>query len=156
MYTGKTLGAEGNTNGHYFSASSGNVFQDATAKDSSAVVDFLYYNEGSATLAAPYNNAAQNVYNTPPFAIASWTFKNDTRFKLGQAADYALDTNSGIAAAYNENTTGGANRISSLAQGDVVLFKTGAGKYGVLQITQISLSPTPDAGFIRFNVKAQH
>jgi hypothetical protein len=145
----KTLGSYDNTTGSFFSAKTCTVYTVGEAKNNQSAVDFIYFygTTNFATIAAP-DDADANTIST--FQLNTWTTKNATRFKTVSGFDYANATGSSITLAW---TTGGAemSKINNLGVGQMFLFKTTDGRYGVAKVNSISGT---SAGTINLDVKS--
>jgi hypothetical protein len=147
-----TLGSYDAAEGSSFASSTGVVYQMADATTHSDIIDFLYFYGASnhATLAAPFDAAAADVFP----AVADWSTKNETKFKttsLDAAAFDAITDDLVII----DNATGATNtKVNGLAAGDVVAFVTDAtvAKMGLIKIVSIT---GEGAGKIVIAVKVQ-
>lgn len=125
-----------------FASSTGDTYKQADAATNAAKVDILYF-YGSDAVKASFCSPADPLTTAYP-DVASWSVKNATTFaKSGKAFD-AIVADADLASAYTTGTpatngtgTEKAARIYNLAKGDVVAFKTAAGKYGVLKVVDI-------------------
>jgi hypothetical protein len=153
-FTMKILGSYQSTTGSSFASIDGSVYTLAEAKANSAKVDFLYWwgATTNATIGAPDDVNAANVYNNPTNGIPTWTTKNPTRFitTTSSAADFDsyVDDTEIIAAATGADQT----RIGTLAVDDVIAFMTASGKYGMIKVTDIVSGAD---GQITIDVKVQ-
>jgi hypothetical protein len=158
-YTAKIMGASQNTSaGSFFSTSNGTVYSSGDASTNSNKVDFAYFNLIStggldsldATIASPGHSSTQTVYPS----VATWGTKNFTEFKTGTGSDYSGATNANLATAF---AAAGSTMpyAAHLGAGDVVLFKTAAGKHGVFKVNSVNTTPNAAAGSITIDVKVQ-
>jgi len=153
-YTEKKLGSYGNnTVGSSFASADGSVYLMAEAKTNAAKVDWLYYYGGAsnlATLAAPDDASAATVF-TGTNGLENWTVKNPTRFRFvseGAVWD-AIITSADIAAIATNTLDTKENKLET---GNILAFKTAAGKLGVIKIGTIV---TGSNGTITYDVKVQ-
>jgi len=172
------------TNTSYFSSVTGNVLSyTGSGVANSGSIDFgYYYNPDSAQTAGvkktPFGHFlyALNVSPTPnPIAfydISSWT-KNPTTFKVSATPTFAsVLSGGGIKAGGITNLKTGAtssvpavtttiasgkqtDAFTPLASGNVIWFKTAAGKYGVIQIDYINQNSAAKGTFMTIDVKMQ-
>ncbi len=130
----------------FFSTSTGEVLTEAEFAASVAKVDFGYFYGPTkyATLASTddYLTTAQTAgyptsgLNKTRFASTEEAWANIVNLKAAYEA--------GTAATDGDKEKGSAARISNLKDGDVVLFKTEAGKYGAVLVKEVK--GTYDAG----------
>lgn len=155
-YNQKILGSyENTTTGSSFASADGTVFSLADAKTNAAKVDWMYYYGSSsnlATLVAPIDATASSVFsgtNGP----ANWTVRNDT--KLGKVTLPTgvtwdnITTDAEIIPLASGLTD---TKVNLLAVGQIVSFKTAAGKMGLIKVEAISGTT---AGSITYAVKVQ-
>lgn len=154
-YTAVLMGAQDNTTyGSFYDAESNTVYMIADAKTNAAAVDIVYFYGATnlATLAAPSDQASQDVYNQSTSGIQTWSVKNATMFKTTSltGSDFnAVATSADI----NTHASGGtATKANLLASGEVVAFETVGGKKGLVHIGAIT---TGANGSITLNVKIQ-
>jgi hypothetical protein len=159
----------------YFSAATGKAFSYSEGAANSALIDFGYFFDttkvmvGSPAVATPKGHTiyALNA-NVPftPYDISTWT-KNATLFKLSTTVTFASITSRGAlrTAAIAALSSSPVSRVSTTDRatasqsshltGAVILFKTVAGKYGVLTVNYTnSNGPSPDS-FINIDVKIE-
>ncbi len=134
-----TLGAQMNTLGSFYASANGSVFTASQAKSNQSAIDFVYYYDATtnATIAAPADATAQS---TLPSYFSGWsTFNNTTMKKTATSSvDITTLTYSNIAAAYSNASGSESTNVSNLAVGDVVMFKTAAGKYGAFKVSSLN------------------
>jgi hypothetical protein len=149
------MGAQNNTGkGSFYSTSEGTVYLSAAAKTNQAKVDFVYYygTNNMATLAAPSDASVDGGSGHIDLGIQTWTVKNGTMFKKTSGADYDNATASSVELAYNNASASADTKANTLASGDIIAFKTGNGKYGLIRITNITGT---DTGSCTVEVKVQ-
>jgi hypothetical protein len=160
------LGAQGNsTRGSFLDAKTGTVYTIANAKANAAKVDMAYL-QGSqsagqgAVIGSLSDASVALVFST---SDASWTTKNNTRFKnttLSEANFNAISDGSQLTAAFAAGTEpsvangnqseGSASRVNQLTAGKVFTFRTASGKAGVAYVASVAAGET---GTITLNVK---
>lgn len=150
-WTGKTLGAQSSSTGSFFASVDGTVMTLTQATSNQAKADFAYYygDVNLATLAAP-DDASLNGGTGNFTWCQSWTTKNQTRFTLTTLTTAEFDA--ATAATINALADPAESKVSSLAQGKVIAFKTASGKKGLIKVTSIT---TGASGSITLDVKVQ-
>ncbi len=154
-YTSTILGSYANpTLGSSFASADGTVYLLADAKTNSAKIDWMYYYGATnfATLASPGDATVTQVFagsNGP----ASWSVRNDTKFAkvslpTGTTWDAITNDAAIIALASGISDT----KETALTVGQILAFKTAAGKMGLIRIDAIS--GTTD-GTITYAAKVQ-
>ena len=166
-YTQKTLfvpDSTAKTNPTYYSTTTNEVFSYTGLGAKSNLVDFGYFYDPVTTGTPPVPNGhtiyALNV-SPVPSAIAmndlsSFT-KNATVFKRVTAPTFANVTSSASlqTAGVANLGSGTSNSINKLASGNLILFKTVTGKYGMIQINYINQDNPSKKTFINIDVKIQ-
>ncbi len=155
-YNNITLGAQTNaTIGSSFASLNGLVYNLTDAKTNSDKIDvvFFYGTTNLATLSAPSNSTLLDQVFTTASKPSTWTVQNGTKLEKRNALDFTTIT-TGTQIPSVETT--GTSHVSSIAVGDVILFRTAAtsafpNKNGVLKV--IALSGTSGTSTITFNVK---
>lgn len=155
-YNQKILGSyENTTTGSSFASADGTVFSLADAKTNAAKVDWMYYYGSSsnlATLVAPIDATASSVFsgtNGP----ANWTVRNDTKLgKVTLPTGVTWDNITTDAEIIPLATGLTDTKVNLLAVGQIVSFKTAAGKMGLIKVEAISGTT---AGSITYAVKVQ-
>jgi len=148
-----------------FSTSTGSTYKQADAKTNAASVDFLYLYGAStkANLSCPADAAASsnNAYTTAYSDVKNWSVKNATAYATTTKTFESIVADADLATAFTTGTiaTEGADaaksgRITGLAANSVVAFKTAAGKYGILKVTEVSGTDGTGA-YIKIDVKVQ-
>lgn len=160
-YTQRTLfvpDTTAKTNPTYFATSTGATFSYSGVGTNSGLIDFGYVYDTTSTL-------KHTIYslNTSPvpsgvnfYDISTWT-KNATVFKKITTPTFANITSGGIlrSAGLSNLSSGTSTKITSLAAGNVILFKTAAGKYGAIQINYIKADSPAATSFMIVDVKVQ-
>jgi hypothetical protein len=152
-YTQKILGSYDNsTYGSSFASADGTVYKIKDARDNSTKVDWLYFYgvTNQATLAAPDDADAATIFDGTN-GLQTWAKLNATRFRI--VTEGAVWDNISTAAdieTYATNTT--LTKANMLEVGDIVAFRTEAGKLGLIKVTEIV---SGGAGTITYDVKVQ-
>jgi hypothetical protein len=135
-YSATLLGSlYNNTTGSFYSTSNGLVYNVNTAATNSSLIDLIYYYSGGnfATIGA----ADDSNINTAYPSTVNWSTKNKTRFTTTSITENEFD------AIKNDATIDAISSISDskvigLAVGNVIAFKTEAGKKGLVKITKLT------------------
>jgi hypothetical protein len=160
-YTVRTLfvpDTTAKTNQTYFSSSTGQTFSYSGVGGNSGLIDFGYFYDTAA--ATGHTVYALNLTPMPsPLAIydiSSWT-KNATIFKRSTTPAFASLTSSGAlrSAGITNLASGTASKITTLAAGNVIFFKTAAGKYGAMQVNYINGASPAASTNISLDIKIQ-
>ena len=158
-FSTQLFGSFNNPNPSFFATSTGTRYFRNTAPANASTIDFVYFygQSNQATIAAP-NDASfgTGANQISSLGVHNWSKRNATTFKetaLTAATFDATTTDAGITTAYAAGTnTNPVSRASALAAGDVIAFKTEAGKQGLIKV--VSISGTAD-GSITLDVKVQ-
>jgi len=155
------------TNNCYMSATTGKLFSYSSAAGTpgnSALIDFgIYYDTtGKASTSTTDDstfvmyalNAAQPQLSF--YDISSFT-KNATIMKKGTSPTFASITSAGAlrSAAVTNLTTGARNRAVALSTGNLVFFKTAAGKAGCLIVNFVNGNSPSSSTYINVDVKIE-
>ncbi len=143
-----TLGSYNATTGSSFASSNGQVYTWSDATANSQLIDFVYYYgaTNNASIAAPDDSDAGIVFD-----FSNWATKNATRFGLVTGVTFAdITDDTEIVANESAATT---STVTGLAVGNIVEFKTAAGKYGMFVVSAIN--GTTSSGTIDITVKVQ-
>ena len=156
-YSDRVLGSYQSTTGSSFASIDGTVYTLAEAKDNAEAIDFMYFygDANLATLAAPDDDAAAQVYDGEPNGLQNWSVLNATRFKettLNSAAFDAITSSSQLVPIAILPTAPDQSRINNLSIGKVLAFETAGEIYGLIRIDAIT--GTSD-GSIEITVKVQ-
>jgi hypothetical protein len=144
------------TNTCFLAATTGSVYSLTTGGANSALIDMgFYYDTTTANkfslfaLSAPQPQLAY-------YDIASWT-KNATIMKKATSPAFnTLLSAGGLRAAGILNLASGtANKITALAAGNLVFFRTASGKNGCLQINYINGADGSKASYANVDVKIE-
>lgn len=141
---------------NFFATATGKTYSyTSSGSANSAQIDFGYFYDTTAAGAPKNTIYALNNSTFAPHDLSSWT-KNATIFKkVSSPAFSTLISASGIRAAGIANLgSGTSSKITQLAAGNVILFKTAAGKYGVINVNYIdAVGTTPR--FINIDVRVE-
>jgi hypothetical protein len=156
-YEDKILGSYESTTGSSFASIDGTVYTLADAINNAEAIDFMYFygTTNLATLAAPDDDAAADVFDSEPNGLQNWSVLNATRFKettLNSAAFDAITSSSQLVPVCILPTPPDQSRINNLAIGDVLAFETAGEHYGLIRIDAITGEA---AGTIEITVKVQ-
>lgn len=153
-YTAKLMGAQGSATGSFFATTNGNVYIQTDAKTNSGLIDFLYFYGAtkSAALAAPDDADAGTIFNNGTTGLQTWATKNKTRFVTSTVTSSAFDTFSNDSAIVANVSAPVDTKEYSLATGNVIGFKTQAGKKGLIRVDAINSGASGD---ITITVKVQ-
>jgi hypothetical protein len=144
------------TNKCYFATKTGQTFSYTEGAANSALIDFGYY----------YDTAVANKHtiyalSSPQpqlsfYDISTWT-KNATIFKRATTPTFAnLTAGAGLRAAGLTNLASGtASKITAIASGNLIFFKTAAGKYGAIDIRFIEGASANKTTYINVDVKIE-
>ena len=140
------LGSQYAKEGSFFSTTNGSVYTVANSAASSSLIDLIYYYSGDgtvgqstsgngATIGGADDTNILGVYN----GISSWSTKNKTRFttlspSVSVSEFDALNDDSKIAVISDFNET----KKIGLAEGNIIAFKTAAGKKGLVKINKLT------------------
>ena len=148
--------------GSFFSAENGLVYSKTTAAVAAnqKLIDMIFFYDATNlySLAAP----ADAIFGTKSGQISAdnvqiWTFKNNTNFYTSTLTDFtSIHQAADIAAALNGGSTfTPATRASALTVGQIIVFFTEGGKYGLAQIAQASGGDASGNGALTINVLMQ-
>ncbi len=153
-YTATLLGGQSNTTlGSYYATSTNTVYTQSTAPANSVAIDFIYYfgSSNKATLASPSDVTVNGTSGNLSLATILTT-KNTTNFANSglTATQFDAINNEGDITSIIPNSP--TTLSNNLAVGNVILFKTDAGKFGLIKVS--ALTPNAD-GQITIDVKVQ-
>lgn len=156
-YTATLLGDQGNSNvGSYYATSTNSVYIYANAASNSSMIDMVYYygSNNLATLAAP-NDPTINGGSGNLSLGTILNPQNTTIFRTTKltASDFDAITND---ATFSSFTGADLTKVPTLNVGDVIAFKTVAGKVGVIKVTKLVAGTSGVTnGSITITVKVQ-
>lgn len=141
-FTGKTFGALHNSAGSFASLSTGTIYSQTQADASSSSIDAIYYYGATnhATIAAPNDVTVGAGASNTNLAVNFTTLNATTFYKFGQegAGVWAAVITGAV---YDFSTISASislTKVTTLAPGDVIAFKTAAGKYGLINVTSVN------------------
>jgi len=151
-YTMKILGSWDNPLGSSFASIDGTVYTQDDAFANQEKVDFLYWwgASTSATMGAPDDEKANQVFTNPTTGLPQWTTKNATRFTTTTltSADFDLVATTSEIVGFVGTPTD--TRIPALEKDDVIGFTTVSGRSGLIRVVDIVTGST---GQITIDVK---
>ena len=144
-YSTKIMGAQFNNGlGSFLSTSNGTVYSSADAKLNSSLIDFVYCYRGvtsnvtyKAIIGAP-SDADVKLGHANTTGFTSWSNYNNTLFKYSSLTSSEFDAIVDDAE-FNNMPTLEETHVFDLAEGDIVAFKTQAGKYGYFRVKSINV-----------------
>jgi hypothetical protein len=151
------------TNKCYFSATTGKTYSYTDGAASSASIDFGYFYDTTTVGAPRHTIYALNASTFLPYDLGTWT-KNATIFKRVTTPTFASITSKGAlrTAGIANLASGTSSKIVTSAlpvtnlTGNVILFKTVAGKYGVLTVNYTNQDSPNASTFINIDVKVEN
>lgn len=143
------------TNMTYFSSTTGGTYNFSGIGTNTAAVDFGYYYD--TTTANKHTIYALTANPVSFYDVSTWT-KNATVFKKVTNVTIASLSSSGAlrTAGIANLTSGTTSKITALASGNVILFKTAAGKYGAIAVNYVSADDPSATTYMKFDVKIQN
>jgi len=155
-YNQKILGSYDNSAyGSSFASADGTVYTLSEAKTNAAKIDWMYYYgvTNKATLAAPSDPSVTEVFTSATNGPATWSVRNATKFsKVSLPAGLTWDAISTDAEIIILASEVSETKSNLLAVGNILAFKTVAGKQGLIKIENITGTA---AGTITYSVKVQ-
>jgi hypothetical protein len=151
----RILGSWNNlTVGSSFASINGNVYMLDQAFANQALIDFIYWwgASTSATIGAPNDANAAQVFNTGAYALSNWTTLNATQFKTTTLTSADFDAVTDAAPCISNATGADQTRIGTLAVDQVIAFISVGGKHGLIRVKAIT---DGSAGDITIDVKVQ-
>ena len=142
-YSAKIMGAQSNKIGSFLATSTGQIYNKIDAKTNASKVDFVYSYRGGdmlAFLAAPSDTILDKTLNVK---AESWGVYNSTKFKLSNLKSTEFDAINDDSFALNAGEFV-STKVLNLNKGNVVYFKTEAGKIGVFKVTSVNLGDDND------------
>lgn len=148
----------------YMAAKTGTVYSYTTGAGKSAEIDFgVYYDTTGAASASTTDDLRFCVYALSAaqpqisyYDISTWT-KNATILKKGTSPAFnTLTSAAGLRAAGISNLASGTStKITQLVSGNLVYFKTVAGKYGCMQVLLTNGSSPAKDSYMNVEVKIE-
>ncbi len=145
------------SNKSFFASASGDVLSYVQGAANSAQIDFGYFYDTTTVGAPKHTIYALGANKFALHDLSTWT-KNATVFKkVNTPAFSTLTSGSAILAAGLLNLkTGATTTANALASGNLVYFRTAAGKYGCIQINFINdFGAQQGKTYINIDVKVQ-
>jgi hypothetical protein len=148
----------------YMAAKTGTVYSYTTGAGKSADIDFGFYYDTTGTLTTTTADDIKfSVYalSAPQpqlsyYDISSWTKNATIMKKVATPAFNTLTSAAGLRAAGITNLSSGTtNKATLLAAGNLVYFKTAAGKYGCMQVLYINGSSAAKDSYMNVEVKIE-
>jgi hypothetical protein len=143
-YKATLLGSQYAKEGSFFSTTNGSVYTVANSAASSSLIDLIYYYSGDGTVGQSTSGNGATIGGADDTnilgvykGISSWSTKNATRFTgstLSATEFDALTDDSKIAVISDFTET----KKIGLAEGNIIAFKTAAGKKGLVKITKLT------------------
>lgn len=140
----------------YMAAATGTTYSYTTGAANSASIDFgFYYDTLPANKFSVYSLSTaqpQLAY----YDISSWT-KNVTIMKKASSPAFNTLTSGGAlrTAGITNLSSGTSNKITALASGNLVYFKTAAGKVGCMQVLFVNGSSPAKDSYINVEIKIE-
>lgn len=141
-YSDVELGSHNDALGSFFATTTGDIFTIGQLRNNETnqeLVDFIFFkgdaNENS--IASPDNETVQTIET---FELNDWTgHKNETRFNTTTITAAEFDAIGDTYTFPDFNTTPAAqlSLVNNLADNQVILFKTEAGKLGLIKIVDL-------------------
>ena len=143
-YKATLLGSQYAKEGSFFSTTNGSVYTVANSAASSSLIDLIYYYSGDGTVGQSTSGNGATIGGADDTnilgvykGISSWSTKNATRFTgstLSATEFDALTDDSKIAVISDFTDT----KKIGLAEGNIIAFKTAAGKKGLVKINKLT------------------
>lgn len=128
------MGSFNDPAGSFYSTTEEAVYRVPEAKENQEKIDFIFF-RGATNLNAFAAPDDEDVNTISDFQLNDWTTKNQTRFERTNMTAAEFDA---IGEFYIfPEFTGELTRINELSNGDVVYFKTEAGKHGYIKIVDL-------------------
>lgn len=148
----------------YMSAATGEVFSYTSGAANSAKIDFgMFYDTTFTASSSTTDDLRFSLYSLNAaqpqlsfYDISSWTKNNTIMKKITSPAFTTLTSAGSIRTTCNTNLASGtSNKITQLVAGNMVAFKTAAGKNGVLLVNYVNGSSPSKESFINVDVKIE-
>jgi hypothetical protein len=151
----RILGSWNNVDtGSSFASINGNVYKLNEAFANQTLIDFIYWwgQSTSATIGAPNDANAAQVFNTGTYALSNWTTLNATKFKTTTVSTIAFDAITDATDCIDIATGADQTRIGELTPNQVIAFVTVTNKHGLIKVKSIV---TGSAGSITIDIKVE-
>jgi len=145
------------TNKSFFVSTSGDVLSYVQGAANSALIDFGYFFDTTTVGAPRHTIYALGANKFVPHNLTTWT-RNATVFKKASSPAFSTLTSGGSlrAAGISNLASGATTTANALASGNLVYFRTAAGKYGCIQINFINdFGALQSQTYINIDVKVQ-
>ena len=145
------------SNKSFFVSTSGDVLSFVQGAANAALIDFGYFFDTTTVGAPKHTIYALGANKFAPHDLSSWT-KNATVFKKASSPAFSALTSGGSlrAAGISNLASGATTTANALASGNLVYFRTAAGKYGCIQINFINdFGAMQFQTYINIDVKVQ-
>ena len=141
----------------FFVSTTGDVLSYVQGAANAALIDFGYFYDTTTVGAPKHTIYALGANKFAPHDLSTWT-KNATVFKKASSPAFSALTSGGSlrAAGISNLATGATTTANALASGNLVYFRTAAGKYGCIQINFINdFGAMQFQTYINIDVKVQ-
>ena len=127
------------TNKSFFVSTTGDVLSFVQGATNSALIDFGYFFDTTTVGAPKHTIYALGANKFAPHVLTTWT-RNATVFKKSTSPAFSTLTSGGSlrTAGLSNLATGATTTATALAPGNLVYFRTAAGKFGCIQINFIN------------------
>jgi hypothetical protein len=127
------------TNKSFFVSTTGDVLSFVQGATNSALIDFGYFFDTTTVGAPRHTIYALGANKFAPHVLTTWT-RNATVFKKSTSPAFSALTSGGSlrTAGLSNLATGATTTATALAPGNLVYFRTAAGKFGCIQINFIN------------------
>lgn len=152
-------------NNCYLAAYTGNVYSYTTGAANSAAIDMgFYFDTTGVGTAVTTDDVKFSVYalnaaqpQLSYYDISSWATKNATIMKKATTPTFASLTSGGSlrSAAVTNLASGATGKATLLAAGNLVFFKTAAGKAGCLQVNYVNGTDGSKSSYMNVDVKIE-
>ncbi len=134
--SGVILGSWNDETGSFYNTADELVYTRIIAAQNQSKVDFLFFKGTTTgnTVAATDDDAANAISD---FQLASWTTKRQTRFNTTTITAGQFDAIGSLYLFPTFNSANALTRINQLTEGQVFMFKTQAGKQGLVKVVQL-------------------
>jgi hypothetical protein len=145
------------SNKSFFASSTGEELSFLQGAAKSAIIDFGYFFDTTTVGAPKHTIYALGANKFAPHVLTTWT-RNATVFKKTTTPAFSALTSGGSlrSAGILNLTSGTTTSATALAPGNLVYFRTAAGKFGCIQINFINdFGAIQSQSYISIDVKVQ-
>jgi hypothetical protein len=130
------MGSFNDPKGSFYSTGTEMVYKVAEAKQNQAAVDFIFFKgaTNANSIAAPDDTQVNTISD---FQLNDWTTKNQTRFNTTAMTAAEFDAIGAFHVFPEFNTSTQKTLANNLSNGQVIYFKTQAGKKGYIKVVDI-------------------